>query len=135
MARVGPPPLQVPLSYRYPLPQPVDPAAAHAFSWLDLLPEFVAHRIEQLRGKGNNRKPTDEGDDDEVESLQVSILIAMPAPPSARRGHGRSSAGVKSESGVVESSVVEEESPLELKEYVLGVAEVPWKGKGGTELG
>jgi hypothetical protein len=64
-------------------------------------------------------------DDENVEGMQVSVLIAMPSPHAT--GH-RSSAIGKADTGVTETVTTEVEVPQSLREYVLGVTDVKWKG-------
>lgn len=127
MARVAP--IQVPLSHRYPLPQTdaIGAPIQDEGSWLSLLPDPIARIIERrLQKDGEDDSKKAQGDQ-EVETLQVSVLITMPSPPIMRRSD--LSSIEKAEAGARPNTGIEEEEPSSfLNEYVLGVAEVPWKG-------
>lgn len=107
---------QVPLSHRYPLPQASLPSVPERdTSWLYWLPESVINQIEMLRRRRRGSKANTE--DDKIEGMQVSVLIAMPTPPVAKVNKMDACA------------IVEEQISLPSKDYVVGVAEVPWKHK------
>ena len=90
------------------------------FPWVPFLPRRQRSTEEEARRKQR------EEDAARVEGLQVSVLIAMPAPhkPSNKAKAKSSEAGIG-----VHGFDASEYGEGQLGEYVLGVADMPWDKK------